>query len=75
MIIAIIVFFIYLWITYKTVLLIPPFLFFIYKKMMKKVGGVIDNVKKDIGDNVDNLSHFIKKSTHKYSKSKKEKRE
>lgn len=74
-IIAIIVLFIYIWITYKTVLLIPPFLFFIYKKIMKKVDGVIDNVKKDIGDNVDNLSHFIKKSSHKYPKSKKEKRE
>lgn len=74
-VIAIIVFFIYLWLTYKTILLIPPFLLFIYKKMMKKVDGVIDNVKKDIGDNVDNLSHFIKKSTPKYSKSKKEKKE
>lgn len=74
-VIAIIVFLIYLWLTYKTILLIPPFLLFIYKKMMKKVDGVIDNVKKDIGDNVDNLSHFIKKSTPKYSKSKKEKKE
>ena len=74
-VIAIIVFFIYLWLTYKTILLIPPFLFFIYKKMMKKVDYVIDNVKKDIGENVDNLSHFIKKSTPKYPKSKKEKKE
>lgn len=73
-IIAIIVFFIYLWITYKTILMIPPFLFFIYKKMMKKVDSVIDNVKKDIGENVDNLSHLIKKSTPKQYK-KKEKKE
>lgn len=73
--IAIVVLFIYIWLTYKTILLIPPFLLFIYKKTMKKVDGVIDNVKKDIGDNVDNLSHFIKKSTPKYSKSKKEKKE
>jgi mannosyltransferase OCH1-like enzyme len=72
--IAIIIFFIYLWITYKTILMIPPFLFFIYKKMMKKVDDVIDNVKKDIGENVDNLSHFMKKSTPKQYK-KKEKKE
>jgi hypothetical protein len=60
--------------TYKTILMIPTFLFFIYKKMMKRFDDVIDNVKKDIGDNIDNLSHFIKKSTPKPSK-KKEKKE
>ena len=42
--------------------------------MMKKVDGVIDNVKKDIGDNIDNLSHLIKKSAPKRS-NKKEKKE
>ena len=42
--------------------------------MMKKVDGLIDDVKKDIGDNIDNLSHFIKKSTPKQSR-KKEKKE
>jgi mannosyltransferase OCH1-like enzyme len=73
-VIAIIVFFIYLWITYKTFLMLPPFLFFIYKKTMKNVDDVIDNVKKDIGDNVDNLFHLIKKSTPKQYK-KKEKKE
>ena len=36
---------------------------------------LIDNVKKDIGDNIDNLSNIIKKSTHRYPKSKKEKKE
>jgi mannosyltransferase OCH1-like enzyme len=74
-IISIIVFFVYLWMTYKTFLMIPPFLFFIYKKMIKRFDGLIDNVKKDIGDNVDNLSHFIKKSSPKLSSRKKEKKE
>jgi hypothetical protein len=73
--IAIVVLFIYIWLTYKTILLIPTFLFFIYKKTIKKVDHVIHDFKKDIGDNIDNLSNVIKKSTPKYSKSKKEKKE
>jgi|UniRef100_A0A6C0E2J4 mannosyltransferase OCH1-like enzyme len=72
--IAIIVFFIYLWLTYKTVLMIPTFLFFIYKKITKNANDIVGNVKKEIGDNVSNLSHFIKKSPSKQSK-KKEKKE
>jgi len=39
------------------------------------VDHVIDEFKKDIGDNIDNLTNVIKKSTPKYSKSKKEKKE
>ena len=72
--IAIIVFFIYLWMTYKTILMIPSFLFFIYKKILKNINDLLGNVKKDIVDNVDNLSYFIKKSTPKQIK-KKEKKE
>lgn len=73
--IAIVVLFIYIWLTYKTIMLIPPFLLFIYNKTMKKVDHVIDDFKKDIGDNIDNLTNVIAKSTHRYPKSKKEKKE
>jgi len=74
-IISIIVLFIYIWLTYRTIMLIPPFLVYIYKKMIHKVEHVIDDFKKDVGDNIDNLSDIIKKSTPKQSKIKKEKKE
>jgi hypothetical protein len=74
-IISIVVLFIYIWLTYRTILLIPTFLLFFYKKTIKKVDHMIDDFKKDIGDNIDNLSNIIIKSTPKHSKRKKEKRE
>jgi len=74
-IISIVVLFIYIWLTYRTILLIPTFFLFIYKKTIKKVDHMIDDFKKDIEDNIDNLSNIITKSTPKHSKRKKEKKE
>jgi hypothetical protein len=62
-VIAIVVLLIYLWLTYRTILLLPPFLFFIYKKIMKKVDNSISDIKRDLGNNIDNLTDFVKKSS------------
>jgi mannosyltransferase OCH1-like enzyme len=67
-VIAIVVLVIYLWLTYRTILLIPPFLFFIYKKIMRKVDNSINDIKRDLGDNIDKLSDFVKKAAPKQDK-------
>jgi len=75
-VISIIILIIYVWLTYKTILLIPSFIFFVYKKFMKNVDNIIGDVKKDVSERVEDVSHFIKGIRPKFTKrGKKEKKE
>ena len=75
-VISIIILIIYLWLTYRTILLVPSFIFFIYNKFMKKIDNVIKDVKKDVTERVEDVSHFIKNIRPKFIKrGKKEKKD
>jgi mannosyltransferase OCH1-like enzyme len=67
-IVSIIILIIYLWLTYRTILLIPSFIFFIYKKFMKRVDNAIGSVKKDISERVEDVNDFVKNIESKFTK-------